>query len=456
MTYPPQGPPPRNPYPPQGPAPREGGYPRPAPVAPPPTVRPLNAPPTAAGPPLPSGRPLPPGPPPHPYAPFGSRSLPPRPVMPPPAVAYRPAPPPGMSGAAPQPGAPGLPSPQWTQPGYRGGYQPPRKSHAGAIVGLSLGAVAVLMLGLIGVAASSVRHSSRRIEAGYTTTYPTYETNAAPTASYTVDPTTSGSRYLTRTTDPATTRRTSTSTPTTPSGPKKVELLATNPLFGSVSTTSVTCNLSRYQHNPAGQQKLLNEAVTCLDAMWRPMLTSAGLPFATPKLAFPAGRNWSSPCGSVSNGDAAAFYCSQDGTLYMPWTGLQSDEYGAHPGIYLAVLAHEYGHHVQDLSGISDAYQTQAYNTGSYDTPQALELSRRLELEAQCFSGTFFAAAEGRGAFDQNIVGEGEQTEQRGDGQRARRDHGTNAHAQGWWDQGLRKHTTQQCDTWASNAVDVA
>lgn len=308
-------------------------------------------------------------------------------------------------------------------------------------MGLSLGAVAVVLLGLVGTAASSLRHTTRRIEAGYTTTKPTYDTGTEPTSS-------------TASSSPRTTRR-SGSTPTS-GAPPKVTQLASNPLFGAVTTSMVTCALTRYQHTIAGQQKLLTEGLGCLDAMWKPMLSEAGLPFTSPQLAFPSGKNWSSPCGSVSNGEAAAFYCAQNSTLYMPWSGLQSDEYGPQPGIYLAVLAHEYGHHVQNLSGISDAYQTQAYDTGSYDTPQALELSRRLELQAQCFSGTFFAAAEGRGTFDRIIVAQGEATEQRGDGQRARHDHGTNAHAQSWWDLGLRKHTTQQCNTWSALSADIA
>lgn len=443
MTYPPQGPtPPGGPYPQWSGgyapgAPQQRGYPQPLPVAPPPSVRPL--PPARAG--VPGGNagaPVAFSPPP----PFGlpQAAPPPRPVMPPPAVAHQVAAAPGSMRAAPSS------SPQWTQPAYPGAYRPAKKSRAGSIIGLSLGAVAVLVLGLIGSAASALHHSSRRVEAGYTTTYPTYDTGSSL-------PTSAGATTAAGRTTRSPARRTTGTAANTPGGPPKVEQLASNPLFGRGAVPPVTCNFTRYQHTPAGQQKLLTEGLVCLDAMWKPILAGAGLPYATPQLAFPTGKNWSSPCGSVTDGEAAAFYCTENNTLYMPWTGLQSDEYGPQPGIYLAVLAHEYGHHVQNVTGISSAYQKAAYDAA---TAQALELSRRLELEAQCFSGNFFAAAQGKGSFDRTVVAQAEATQQRGDTPGGKRDHGTNAHAQSWWDLGLQRHATQQCNTWAAAAADVA
>ena len=127
----------------------------------------------------------------------------------------------------------------------------------------------------------------------------------------------------------------------------------------------------------------------------------------------------------------AAFYCSADNTLYMPFAGLQTEMYGAHPGVYLAVLAHEYGHHVQAMSGVLDTYGEASYNAG-VDTEAGLELSRRLELQAQCFSGMFLAATYGRGSVDDNILTEARTTQDRGDHNAGLpRDHGTDEHAIG-------------------------
>jgi predicted metalloprotease len=159
---------------------------------------------------------------------------------------------------------------------------------------------------------------------------------------------------------------------------------------------------------------------------------------------------------SGGNGAVAAFYCSEDNTLYMPFGGLQTDMYGAHPGVYLAVLAHEYGHHVQAMSGVLGAYGQARYDAG-VDSEAGLELSRRLELQAQCFSGMFLAASYGRGSVDDNILNEARTSQDRGDHNPGMpRDHGTDQHAIAWWEQGAQLNRTFQCNTWLSPPEDVA
>ena len=128
---------------------------------------------------------------------------------------------------------------------------------------------------------------------------------------------------------------------------------------------------------------------------------------------------------SAGNGAVAAFYCSGDNTIYMPFAALQTDMYGAQPGVYLALLAHEYGHHVQTLAGVMETYWELRYNSGA-DTEPGLELSRRFELQAQCFSGMFLAATYGRGSVNDNVLTEARTTQDRGDHVEGRpRDHGT-------------------------------
>jgi predicted metalloprotease len=235
--------------------------------------------------------------------------------------------------------------------------------------------------------------------------------------------------------------------------------LEDNPLFsGDVGTPAVSCTLARWETSPAGAERFFRSALPCLDAAWQPVMEYQGLPFFTPGIAFPQGTEWSSPCGDVSagNGAVAAFYCSYDNTLYMPFAGLQTEMYGAHPGVYLAVLAHEYGHHVQAMSGVMDTYWDARYNAGA-DSEPGLELSRRFELQAQCFSGMFLAATYGRGSVDDNILTEARTTQDRGDHTPgAPRDHGSDAHAIAWWEQGAQQNRTYQCNTWLSPPGDVS
>ena len=319
-------------------------------------------------------------------------------------------------------------------------------------------AIVLVAAVLVGVAAIGLSHlgGSR----------PAADTGATATTSWKPDPTTTTSSptrttHRTVTPPPTTSRRTSTSTTpeppdtsTEPAGPKAVVKLGDNPLFDLAGLPATNCKLTRWSTDPAGSERFLRSAVTCLDAAWAPVLKAANLPFATPNLTFPSGTTWNSPCGAVNHQRAAAFYCPQDSTLYMPFEGLDAKRYGAHPGVYLAVLAHEYGHHVQNLTGIESAYVQGTYSARSDD--DRLELSRRLELEAQCFSGMFLAATSGRGDVDGNITQEAQTTQDRGDHNGPPRDHGTDEHAEAWWNQGFQRNSLAQCDTWVSSSADVA
>lgn len=317
--------------------------------------------------------------------------------------------------------------------------------------------VAVVLVGVAAIGLSRLGGSHPAANAGVT-----------PTTTFALDPatTTSPTRTTRRTTTtttplPTTTSRHTSTTPrpptsTEPPGPQAVAKLGDNPLFEVAGLPATSCKLSRWSSDPAGAERFFRSALPCLDAAWAPVMKAANLPFETPNVAFPGGTTWNSPCGaeSAGNGRVAAFYCATDNTIYMPFSALQTDLYGAHPGIYLAVFAHEYGHHVQNLSGIEDAYSRQSYDARSDD--DRLEMSRRLELEAQCFSGMFLAATSGRGDVDGNITHEAQTTQDRGDHNGPPRNHGTDEHAQGWWNQGFQRNSLAQCDTWLSSSADVA
>src|SRR2546430_2747269 len=236
--------------------------------------------------------------------------------------------------------------------GFPGGIAR-RKSTFGAIPAPVVGAVVLVGAGVIGVLAVT-RKKSPVADSGYD--YPqttsTVDTSAPPET--TTEESTGTSETETTTETTTTTTRT-TRTSSTPSGPQPVYTLGDNPLFSMDNGTSaVTCQLSRWRTDPASAKAFFTSALPCLEAAWKPVMQRAGLPYFSPSLEFPEGTNWSSPCGSVSGGVVAAFYCGQNTTLYMPFAGLQTQQYGAHPGVYLAVFAHEFGHHIQELSGVWD------------------------------------------------------------------------------------------------------
>jgi predicted metalloprotease len=93
-----------------------------------------------------------------------------------------------------------------------------------------------------------------------------------------------------------------------------------------------------------------------------------------------------SPCGTASNA-TGPFYCPADKTVYIDPTffGLLRSQFGASAGslAQMYVLAHEYGHHVQNLIGVMDQYP----NNGSGPTSNGV----RTELQADCLAGAFIA-----------------------------------------------------------------
>ncbi|MFI9386204.1 neutral zinc metallopeptidase [Kutzneria sp. NPDC052558] len=339
-------------------------------------------------------------------------------------------------------------------PPLSNGPGPPRRRPSRAPV-VAIVVVAAVLIGVAAIGLSRLGYSR-----------PAAESGATPTAMATLDPpttTTTPSRTTPRTTTPpptTTSRHPSTSSapPSSaqPAGPRAVVKLGDNPLFEVGGLPPTNCKLSRWTTDPAGAERFFRSALPCLDAAWAPVMKAANLPFSPPDLAFPGGTTWHSQCGSeeAGSGRVAAFYCPTDNTIYMPFSALQTDMYGAHPGTYLAVFAHEYGHHVQDLAGIEDAYTQATYATRSPD--ERMELSRRLELEAQCFSGMFLAATAGRGDVDDNITREAQNSQDRGDHNGPPRDHGTDEHAMGWWNSGFQRNSLSQCDTWLASAADVA
>lgn len=218
---------------------------------------------------------------------------------------------------------------------------------------------------------------------------------------------------------------------------------------------NLACTLPPWRDDPDAAKAFFRAATGCLNSAWEPMLRRHGLPFTPPDLLFPTGDTFPSECGTISVGiGTAAYYC--EGELFLPYHGLQIEQYGDNPGVYLALIAHEYGHHVQEVAGIMDAVWEGIYAAGEH-TEAGQELSRRKELQAQCFSGMFLGSHVDRGgSITRDMYNQAwEDQETRGDDTSGGHDHGSNENYAAWWRAGAVDNRIVDCDTFAADSAEV-
>ncbi|MGH3694184.1 MAG: KPN_02809 family neutral zinc metallopeptidase [Pseudonocardiaceae bacterium] len=123
--------------------------------------------------------------------------------------------------------------------------------------------------------------------------------------------------------------------------------------------------------------------VNSLDAYWKGAFTDSGRTYRKPRINFFNG-GVRSGCGSASS-EVGPFYCPADRESYIDLRFFRELEqrFGAKGGPFARayVIAHEYGHHVQNLLGTSR--RVQAGDSGPTSG------SVRLELQADCYAGVW-------------------------------------------------------------------
>ena len=173
-------------------------------------------------------------------------------------------------------------------------------------------------------------------------------------------------------------------------------------------------------------------------------------------------------CGAADSG-VGPFYCPADSQIYIDLTFYDelANRFGA-PGAFAQpyVLAHEYGHHIQNLLGTSD----QVRRAQQRDPSNANAYSVALELQADCFAGvwTRHAAettdASGRPLFTritqqdiqqalQAAAAVGDDAIQRRAGgavNESQFTHGSSAQRQQWFTRGFQNGDGRACNTFGS------
>ena len=197
--------------------------------------------------------------------------------------------------------------------------------------------------------------------------------------------------------------------------------------------------------------------------VWSDVFRQGGAQYRQPALVLFRGAT-STACGA---GQAAMgpFYCPADQKVYIDLGFYEKlkNQLGA-PGEFAQayVIAHEVGHHVQNLLGISTKVDQQRSRVSQ---AQYNQLSVRLELQADCFAGVWANRAQNaRQILEQGDVEAamnaaariGDDALQRSSGRAVVPEsftHGSSAQRQRWFTTGLKQGNVQACDTFSARSL---
>ena len=196
-------------------------------------------------------------------------------------------------------------------------------------------------------------------------------------------------------------------------------------------------------------------ALSSLNKTWEPVFAASNIRFQAPELVFYS-QNGTSGCGAAQSA-MGPFYCPTDQGIYIDTDFYREMEQRLGAGGDFArayVMAHEYGHHIQTLTGMADQIRSAQQQNPS----RANQLQVRMELQADCYAGVW--AAKNRDKIEPGDIEEGmtaahsigDDTLMKSAGRRpveAAFTHGSSEQRMAWLRKGLESGNEDACDTFA-------
>ena len=260
------------------------------------------------------------------------------------------------------------------------------------------------------------------------------------------------------------------------SGAGLLLLLALSLLTGQSPLTLLDqLNSTQVSMEPSGQPGNQHEApadelgefasvvLASTEDVWHDLFNHRSQPYREPHLVL-FSDSVDSACGYASSA-VGPFYCPSDSKVYLDLTFFHelARRFKA-PGDFAQayVIAHEVGHHVQNLLGLSDRVR-RAQQDGSQEDANALSV--RLELQADCLAGVWgFHANQTRNLLEPGDVDDGlraaaaigDDQLQRSAGHSVQPEswtHGSSAMRSRWLRRGLETGDMNRCDTFSASSL---
>lgn len=190
--------------------------------------------------------------------------------------------------------------------------------------------------------------------------------------------------------------------------------------------------------------------------VWNGIFQAEGMDYREPTLTLFSDQI-SSACGFASAA-VGPFYCPGDEKVYLDvgFFDQLERQFGAAGDFAQAyVIAHEVGHHVQNLTGILPKFNEMRQQMNEVEANQ---MSIRVELQADCFAGVWGHFTDQKGLLEQGDVEEAlNAAQQIGDDTLQRRtqgyvvpesfNHGTSEQRRTWFSRGFQSGRLVDCDT---------
>lgn len=205
--------------------------------------------------------------------------------------------------------------------------------------------------------------------------------------------------------------------------------------------------------------RFVSKVLSSTEDTWREVFRQAGKEYEDPKLVLFTGAT-PTACGTGQSA-MGPFYCPLDRKVYIDLAFYRDlrERFDA-PGEFAQayVIAHEVGHHVQHLLGISDRVRAARQRAGEAESNA---LSVRLELQADCFAGVWGRRADTMkrllepGEIEQALnaaaaIGDDRlQQQSRGVVMPESFTHGSSDQRVRWFKRGYEQGTLEACDTFA-------